>query len=181
MCVAWKICIIGAISLNKIFIKICSHPIISWFFVTTTISCEKILWPPAFSWPPYLEENDTPKLTWFSAVFIDNQCTYTSYWLTRQYDTMPAAHTTIIQCCAVHIPRKQLRSLPLFKYILQHFFLHVHVCMYVSSISSIQSANLNHNIIILCTCNRNSWDYFSNNFYKSSNSCFLILILVYQN
>ena len=40
MCVAWKICNLRAISLNQIFIKICNHPIISWFF-----------WgPPYFSW-----------------------------------------------------------------------------------------------------------------------------------
>ena len=61
MRVAQKIRIFGAISLNKIFIKICSHPKISWFF----------LWPPYFSWknsvtpqlfhgPPYSEENDSP-------------------------------------------------------------------------------------------------------------------------
>ena len=50
----------GAISSNKIFIKICSHPIISWFFVWPPNFHEKILWPPAFSWPPYSEENDSP-------------------------------------------------------------------------------------------------------------------------
>ena len=64
MRIARKICILGAISLNKIFIKICSHPIISWFF----------LWPPLFLMkkfcdphsffmpPPYSEENDSPLL-----------------------------------------------------------------------------------------------------------------------
>ena len=41
-----------AISLNKIFIKICSLPIISWFFVTPPISHEKILWTPSFFMPP---------------------------------------------------------------------------------------------------------------------------------
>ena len=56
-----KICIFGAISLNKIFIKICSHPKISWFFCDPPISHEKIVTPPAFSWPPpYSEENDSP-------------------------------------------------------------------------------------------------------------------------
>ena len=43
----------GAISLNKIFIKICSHPIISWFFLWPPISHEKILWTPSFSMPPH--------------------------------------------------------------------------------------------------------------------------------
>ena len=37
----WKICIFGAISLNKIFIKIHSHPIISWFFVTPLFLMKK--------------------------------------------------------------------------------------------------------------------------------------------
>ena len=61
MHIAQKICIFGAISLNKIFIKICSHPKISWLFLWPPISLEKILWPPAFSWPPpYSEENDSP-------------------------------------------------------------------------------------------------------------------------
>ena len=51
----------GALSLNKIFIKICSHPIISWFFYDPPISHEKILWPQLFHCPPpHLEENDSP-------------------------------------------------------------------------------------------------------------------------
>ena len=59
MSVAQKICILGAISLNKIFIKICSHPKISC--VTPPISHEKILWSPQlFHAPPYSEENDSP-------------------------------------------------------------------------------------------------------------------------
>ena len=60
MRVVQKICILGTISLNKIFIKICNHPIISWFFCDPPISHEKILWPPVFSWPPYSEETDSP-------------------------------------------------------------------------------------------------------------------------
>ena len=51
--------------MNKILIKICSHPIISWVFCDPPISDENILWPPAFSCPPpppppHLEENDSP-------------------------------------------------------------------------------------------------------------------------
>ena len=53
MHVVRKICIFGAISLNKIFIKICSHSIISWFCVTPYFSWKKIM-------TPYLEENDSP-------------------------------------------------------------------------------------------------------------------------
>ena len=62
MRVAQKICIFGAISLNKIFIKICNPSKNLLIF----------LWPPYFSWknyvtppafsrpPPYSEENDSP-------------------------------------------------------------------------------------------------------------------------
>ena len=51
-----------AISLNKIFIKICMPPNNLLIFGDPPISHEKILWPPAFSWhpPPYSEENDSP-------------------------------------------------------------------------------------------------------------------------
>ena len=45
----------GAISWNKIFIKICSHPIIGpilIFFVTPLFLMKKIMWPPAFLLPP---------------------------------------------------------------------------------------------------------------------------------
>ena len=61
MRVARKICIVGAISFNKMFIKICSHPIvISWFFVTPPFSHEKIVWPPpSFFMTPHSEENST--------------------------------------------------------------------------------------------------------------------------
>ena len=56
----------GAISLNKIFIKICSHPIISWFFCDSPISHEKkILWPPAFSWPPIRKKMIAPLAKWY--------------------------------------------------------------------------------------------------------------------
>ena len=51
---------------EQIFIKICSHPIIS---CDPPISHEKILWPPAFSWPPYLEENDSPLDGWMGLEF----------------------------------------------------------------------------------------------------------------
>ena len=58
---AQKICILGAISLNKIFIKICSHPKNLLIFCDPPISHEKILWPPQlFHGPPYSEENDSP-------------------------------------------------------------------------------------------------------------------------
>ena len=60
MRVARKICILETTLCNKIFIEICSHPIISWFFYYPPISHENILWPPAFSWPPYSEDNDSP-------------------------------------------------------------------------------------------------------------------------
>ena len=60
MRVARKICIFGAISLNKIFIKICSHPIISWFFVTPLFLMKKFCDPQLFHAPPYSEENDSP-------------------------------------------------------------------------------------------------------------------------
>ena len=50
----------GAFSLNKIFIKICSHPIICWFFCDPPISHEKNLWLPSFFMAPYSEENDSP-------------------------------------------------------------------------------------------------------------------------
>ena len=63
MRVAQKICIFGAISLNKIFIKICSHPKISWFCCDTPISHEKFLWPPSFFMAPYSEENDRPLIS----------------------------------------------------------------------------------------------------------------------
>ena len=59
MRVAQKICIFMAISLNKIFIKFVAIQKSLDFFVTPPISHEKILWPPAFSWPPYSEENDS--------------------------------------------------------------------------------------------------------------------------
>ena len=52
-------CILGAISLNKIFIKLCSHPIISWFFCDPLFLIKKFCSPPIFSWPPYSEENDS--------------------------------------------------------------------------------------------------------------------------
>ena len=52
MRVEQKIFIFGAVSLNKIFSKICRNPIISWFLCDPPISHEKILWPPAFSCPP---------------------------------------------------------------------------------------------------------------------------------
>ena len=43
----------GAISSNKIFIKICSHPIISLFFLWPPyFSWKNSVTPPAFSWPP---------------------------------------------------------------------------------------------------------------------------------
>ena len=58
---AEKICIFGAISLNKISSKICSHPIISWLFLWPPLFLmKKFCDPPAFSWPPYSEENDSP-------------------------------------------------------------------------------------------------------------------------
>ena len=60
MRVAQKICIFGAFSLNKIFIKICSHPKISSFFCDPPIYHEQILWPPTFFMAPYSEENDSP-------------------------------------------------------------------------------------------------------------------------
>ena len=64
MHVAWKICILGAISLNKIFIKICSHPIISWFFVTPPyFSWKNSVTPQLFHDPPHSEENDSPLKT----------------------------------------------------------------------------------------------------------------------
>ena len=63
MRVAQKICILRAISLNTIFIKICSHPKISWFFVTPLFLMKKFCDPPAFSFPPHLEENDSPLTT----------------------------------------------------------------------------------------------------------------------
>ena len=70
---AWKICVLGAISLNKIFIKICSHPIISWFF-DPPISHEKILWPPSFFMPPpHLEGNDSPLSTVVDRKSIDGR------------------------------------------------------------------------------------------------------------
>ena len=60
MHVAWKICILGAISLNKIFIKICSHPIISWFFYDPLFLMKTFCDPQLFHDPPYSEENDSP-------------------------------------------------------------------------------------------------------------------------
>ena len=61
MRVAWKICILGAISLDKIFIKLCSHLISLDFFCDPLyFSWKNSVTPPAFSWPPYLEENDSP-------------------------------------------------------------------------------------------------------------------------
>ena len=50
----------GAISLNKIFIKIYSHPIISWFFVTPLFLMKKFCDPPAFSWPPIRKKMIAP-------------------------------------------------------------------------------------------------------------------------
>ena len=51
----------GAILLNKIFIKICSHPIISLiFFVTPLFLMKKFCDPQLFHGPPYSEENDSP-------------------------------------------------------------------------------------------------------------------------
>ena len=52
----------GAISLNKIFIKICSHPIISWFFLwPTPISHEKFCDPQLFHGPPIRKKMIAPK------------------------------------------------------------------------------------------------------------------------
>ena len=42
----------GGYFIEQIFIKICSHPIISWFFLWPPISHEKILWPPSFFMTP---------------------------------------------------------------------------------------------------------------------------------
>ena len=53
----------GAISLNKNFIKIWSHPIIPDFFLWHPLFLmKKFCDPPAFSCPPppYSEENDSP-------------------------------------------------------------------------------------------------------------------------
>ena len=62
MRVARKICILGAISLNKIFIKICSHPIISWFFCDPPLFLMKKFYNPQLFHdpPPHSEENDSP-------------------------------------------------------------------------------------------------------------------------
>ena len=59
MHVAWKICILGAISCNKIFIKICRQPII-WFFWDPHFSWKNSVIPQLFHGPPYSEENDSP-------------------------------------------------------------------------------------------------------------------------
>ena len=76
MRVAQKICIFGAISLNKIFIKICSHPKISWFFCDPPISHEKILWPPSFFMaPPIRKKMIAPLLPY------DKRCVI-SHWMT---------------------------------------------------------------------------------------------------
>ena len=49
-----KICIFGAISLNKIFIKICSHPKnLLIFFVTPLFILKKFCDPQLFYAPPH--------------------------------------------------------------------------------------------------------------------------------
>ena len=50
----------GAISLNKIFIKICSHPIISWFFVTPIFLMKKFCDPQLFHGPPIRKKMIAP-------------------------------------------------------------------------------------------------------------------------
>ena len=61
MRVVQKMCIFGAISLSKIFIKICSHPKISWFFLWPLyFSWKNSVTPQLFQWPPHSEENDSP-------------------------------------------------------------------------------------------------------------------------
>ena len=70
-CSTCKICIFGNISLNKFLSKICRHPLISWLFlVTRYFSWKKILWPPGFSWSPYLKDNDSPFIRKTVAVAI---------------------------------------------------------------------------------------------------------------
>ena len=59
MRVAWKICILGAISLNKIFIKICSHQIISVLFFVTPLFLMKNFVIPQLFHDPHSEKNDS--------------------------------------------------------------------------------------------------------------------------
>ena len=59
MRVAQKICILGAISLNKIFIKFVAIQKSPDFFVTPYFSWKNSV-TPSFFMAPYSEENDSP-------------------------------------------------------------------------------------------------------------------------
>ena len=51
----------GGYFIEQIFIKICTHPIISWFFfVTPLFLMKKLCDPPAFSWPPIWKKMIAP-------------------------------------------------------------------------------------------------------------------------
>ena len=53
----------GGYFIEQILIKICSHPIISWFFCDPPISHEKILWPPQlFHDPPIRKKMIAPNI-----------------------------------------------------------------------------------------------------------------------
>ena len=60
MRVARKICILGAISLNKISVKFVATQKSLNFFVTPYFSWKNSVTPQLFHDPPYSEENDSP-------------------------------------------------------------------------------------------------------------------------
>ena len=74
MC-SMKICIFGAISLNTIFSKICSHPIISWLFLWSPYFSRKLLWSQLFHDPIFEQKCEAMYF-----VFHSNFAAYIVCW-----------------------------------------------------------------------------------------------------
>ena len=61
----------GDYSLNNTFIKICSHPIISWFFCDPHISYKKFCHPQLFHDPHIWKKMIAPRVGWICLDYTD--------------------------------------------------------------------------------------------------------------